>query len=370
MRSPESGVHLAPLTTLGLGGPARWYARAESEDDVREAHAWAGRRGVPLFVLAGGSNVVIADEGFDGLVLHVALRGVSQARDGDDVLVTAAAGEGWDDLVAQTVRQGLSGLECLSGIPGTVGGTPIQNVGAYGQEVAQSIASVSVFDRAGDAQSALAAEACEFGYRTSRFKTREAGRFIVCAVTFRLRHGDATVAYPDVVDHLSRRGTTSPAIRDVRDAVLEIRRSKGMVLDAGDVDTRSVGSFFTNPVVTEHVVDELASRVGLRVPAYAAGPGMRKVPAAWLLDQAGFSRGYGAGAVGLSSKHPLAIINRGDGSARSVVTFAVDIKRRVAERFGITLVPEPTFVGFGDDEDVGYLVRGSREPGCGGTVQP
>jgi UDP-N-acetylmuramate dehydrogenase len=177
-----------------------------------------------------------------------------------------------------------------------------------------------------------------------------------------LGHGDATVAYPDVLDYLARHGDTSPTLRSVRDAVLEIRKTKGMVLDPEDADTRSVGSFFTNPVVAEHTVGDLTTRTGRRVPAYPVGPGMLKVPAAWLLEQAGFSRGYGMGAVGLSSRHPLAIINRGDGAARAVVALAVEIKRRVAERFGVSLVPEPSFVGFGDDEDIRYLVSGRGTP--------
>ena len=359
MRLPEAAVGLAEFTTLGVGGPARWCARAESVDEVREADAWARQQGMPFVVLAGGSNVLIADEGFDGLVLRMCTRGVSQQSDGDDVLVTAASGECWDDLVAWAVARGLAGIECLSGIPGTVGGTPIQNVGAYGQEVSSSIASVTAFERHTAKTHVFTADACDFGYRSSRFKSHDAGRFVICDVTFRLRAGRPTVTYPDLLRHLAERGISSPTLADARNAVLTVRRSKGMVLDAGDVDTRSVGSFFTNPVVGEDQVDEITRQVNQRVPAYPAGPGRMKVPAAWLLEQAGFGRGFGVGPVGLSSKHPLAIINRGGASAREVVAFASDVKRRVADTFGVILVPEPTFIGFGDADEVEYLIAGT-----------
>jgi UDP-N-acetylmuramate dehydrogenase len=219
-----------------------------------------------------------------------------------------------------------------------------------------------VFDRVTKTTERLTAEACEFAYRTSRFKASDAGRFVVCEVTFRLRPGSATITYPDLLKYLEERGTGTTTLDDARNAVLAVRRSKGMVLDAADVDTRSVGSFFTNPVVAEAVVLDVERQAHEGVPTYPAGPGRVKVPAAWLLERAGVGRGYGTGAVGLSGKHPLAVINRGGASARAVVTFAADIKRRVAERFGVSLVPEPTFLGFGDDEEVGYLVGGHDGP--------
>ncbi len=357
MRSPEPGLRLAGLTTLGVGGPARWYARAESVHEVREADAWAREQGMPLTVLGGGSNVLIADEGFAGLVMRVCSLGISHSSDGADVLVKAAAGESWDDVVAWAVAHELAGIECLSGIPGTVGGTPIQNVGAYGQEVSRAIESVVVFDRTTRTTMPLAPEACEFGYRTSRFKTRDVGRFVICEVTFRLRRGVPTISYPDLIRYFGERGMRMPTLADVRNAVLTVRRSKGMVIDVTDVDTRSVGSFFTNPVVAEDAVDEIERQVHQRPPAYAAGPGLMKVPAAWLLEHAGFRRGYGKGSVGLSSKHPLAIINRGGASARAIVGFAAAIKRSVADKFGVSLVPEAAFIGFGGDDEVRYLIE-------------
>src|SRR6266545_938538 len=240
---PRADVPLAPFSTLGVGGAARWFARAESVEDVAAAHRWCEQRNSPLLVLGGGSNLVIADRGVDGLVLQIALRGVDVASIEDDTFVTAAAGEPWDALVSDVVARGLAGLECLSGIPGSVGGTPIQNVGAYGQEVAGVIESVTAFDRNEQRGVALPASECGFAYRMSRFKDRDVGRFVVCQVTFRLRPGSPTITYPDVIEYLSRQATGSPTVRDVREAVLNIRRRKGMVIDAADPDTRSVGSF-------------------------------------------------------------------------------------------------------------------------------
>jgi UDP-N-acetylmuramate dehydrogenase len=351
-------VPLAPFSTLGVGGAARWFARAESMADVAAAHQWCVKRGSPLFVLGGGSNLVIADEGVDGLVLQIAMQGTHVAPIGDDTFVTAAAGETWDALVAEVVSLGLAGVECLSGIPGSVGGTPIQNVGAYGQDVAETIHEVLAFDRAEGGLATLSGADCGFEYRNSRFKREDAGRFIVCAVTFRLRPGEGAATYPDLVRHLEAAGITSPSVSDVRNAVLAIRRQKGMVLDASDADTRSVGSFFMNPVVPRDTHARIAgSESAGPVPGFALASGDMKIPAAWLIERAGFAKGYESGKVGLSSKHPLAIVNRGGASARDVVDLAVRIKRGVADQFGIWLRPEPMFVGFGDDAGVDYLLR-------------
>jgi UDP-N-acetylmuramate dehydrogenase len=360
--APAADVPLAPLTTLGVGGAAGWFARASSAADVAAAHAWADARRLRLFVLGGGSNLVVADEGFDGLVLQIALGGVSTtSRDGETV-VRAGAGEPWDALVAFTVERGLAGIECLSGIPGTVGGTPIQNVGAYGQEVATVIDAVTVFDRRERHTIALAASECGFAYRMSRFKAQDAGRFVVCDVTFRLRPGSPTLAYPDVIDYVSRHGTSSPDVGSVRAAVLAIRARKGMVIDAADPDTRSVGSFFMNPVVDRATLDRIASGVPdgadtsrPRVPHFMMDNDTVKIPAAWLIEQSGFARGHVDGRAGVSTKHPLAIINRGGATARDVIRLARRIRAAVSDRFGIALRPEPVFVGFDDDPDVQYL---------------
>ena len=352
--SSEENIPLAPLTTLGVGGAARWFARASSTADVAAAHEWADAHGVPLFVLGGGSNLVVADEGFDGLVVQVALGGVNaEQRDGSAV-IRAGAGEPWDELVAFVVNRGLAGLECLSGIPGTVGGTPIQNVGAYGQDVAAVIESVTAFDRQDKRTLALTASECGFAYRMSRFKGQDAGRFVVCDVTFRLRPGLPTVTYPDVIDYVSRQGITSPDVGSVRAAVLAIRRRKGMVIDATDPDTRSVGSFFMNPVVDRAVFERIAPHA----PHFMMDNGSVKIPAAWLIEQSGVARGHVDGHVGVSTKHPLAIINRGGATARDVVRLACGIKRAVIDRFGVALRPEPVFVGFAGNPDIEYLLRG------------
>ena len=366
---PQENVPLAPLTTLGIGGQARWFARATSIEHVIAAHGWAASRSAPLFVLGGGSNLVIADEGFDGLVLQVAISGVRALLGGDVVSVAAGAGESWDALVEFAVRRGLAGIECLSGIPGTVGGTPIQNVGAYGQEVSTVIEWVDAFDRVTQGTVRLSQAECGFAYRMSRFKRQDAGRFVICEVALRLRAGaPPTLTYPDVVEHLSKQDIASPDVRAVREAVLSVRRRKGMVIDAADPDTRSVGSFFMNPVVDRAQLERVASTSGAdlssrgadlsgpRVPHFVMQNDQVKIPAAWLIEQSGFGRGHVDGAVGLSTKHPLAIINRGGATARDVIRFARRIKSTVVDRFGIALRPEPVFVGFNsDDADVTFL---------------
>jgi UDP-N-acetylmuramate dehydrogenase len=338
-----------------VGGHARWFARADSREDVEAVYAWCRERGIDLFVLGGGSNLVIADDGFAGLVLQIALRGIDVTRNGEDTIVRAAAGEPWEDVVELAVSRGLAGLECLSGIPGTVGGTPIQNVGAYGQEVSDVIDAVTVFDRSASTVVRLTAADCGFGYRTSRLKGDDRGRFIVLEVTFRLCRGNPTVTYADVIAQLA--GSPSPDLADVRAAVLAIRRRKGMVLDPADPDTRSVGSFFMNPVVPGAVHERLAASAGpgQSVPAFMLPSGDVKIPAAWLIERAGFNKGYSAGRVGLSTKHPLALVNRGGAMARDVLDLATRIKRQVVDRCGIWLRPEPVFVGFRSDPRVEYL---------------
>ena len=345
----QERVPLAPLTTLGIGGPARWFARATHVEDLPAASEWEGES---LLVLGGGSNLVIADEGFGGLVLQIAIGGVHVTADGDDVLLRAGAGERWDAVVASAVEQDLAGIECLSGIPGTVGGTPIQNVGAYGQEVATVIEWVAAFDRVKRAAVRLSRNDCGFAYRTSRFKREDAGRFVIAEVAFRLRRGaPATVTYPDVVDHLAKQNIQCPTVQSVRDAVLRIRHGKGMVLDAEDPDTRSVGSFFMNPIVDRTTFERIAP-----APHYLMDNDGVKIPAAWLIQQSGFARGHVDGAAGLSTKHPLAIINRGGATARDILRLAHRIKLVVRERFDINLRPEPVFVGFSpDDDDVAFL---------------
>ena len=346
---------LAPLTTLGVGGPARWLLRARTIADVEHAHRWSVSNGAPLFILGGGSNVVIADEGFDGLVVHVDVRGRDYAHEGTETMVTVGAGESWDETVAECVARGLAGLECLSGIPGTVGGTPIQNVGAYGQEVASCIDHLTAFDRQNGALATLTGRDCRFSYRTSRFKQTDSARFVICTVTFRLRAGLPTTTYPDIIEYLARSGVSAPDVEHVRNAVLAVRRRKGMVIDPGDPDTRSVGSFFMNPVVAEGVRDRVGALAGAQPPAFPADGGRVKLPAAWLIERAGFRRGDTEGNVGISTKHTLALVNRGGATARDVLRFAARIKRGVVDRFGISLRPEPVFVGFSRNHDLEFL---------------
>lgn len=354
---PQAGVPLAPLTTIGIGGVARWFVRATDVEDVAAAHRWCGEERVPLVVLGGGSNLVVADEGVGGLVVQIAIPGIDIEVHGTEAVMQVGAGEPWDEIVAAAVARGLAGLECLSGIPGSVGGTPVQNVGAYGQAVAASITAVTVFDTRSASVTTLTGAECGFGYRTSRFKREDAGRFIVCDVRFALRPGPPTVTYPDVITYLEQSAIPSPTLDEVRRAVLSIRRRKGMVIDESDPDTRSVGSFFINPVVADTVHAGLASASGGPVPGFPMPGGQFKIPAAWLIERSGFPRGYESGRVGLSSKHPLAIINRGGATARNVLELAGRIKRQVADRFGIWLRPEPAFIGFINDADVMYLLK-------------
>ncbi|MGH9457959.1 MAG: UDP-N-acetylmuramate dehydrogenase [Thermoanaerobaculia bacterium] len=348
----RESVPLAPLTTLQIGGPARWLVEAESEEEMRAALAWAAMRGVEAIVLGGGSNVVIADEGFDGLVVLNRIRGVTFSEDG---LVRSGAGEEWDGLVASAVDRDLAGIEALSGIPGLVGATPIQNVGAYGQEVAETIAGVEAIEsRTGKPRTFTNAE-CGFAYRNSIFKSDARGEFVITSVTFRLSPGGApALRYPELQREVEARFGAHPTLAQVREAVIAIRKKKGMVLDPADPDTRSDGSFFTNPIVGEEDYREVARRAlaldaGLtedRIPAFPAGEGLVKLSAAWLIERAGFTKGYGDGRVGLSTKHTLAIVNRGGGTAAEVLALMGTIQRTVAQRFGVLVTPEPNFVGF------------------------
>ena len=345
----QEHVPLAPLTTLGIGGPARWFARATHVDHLAAVAEWQGGS---VLVLGGGSNLVISDEGFSGLVLQIAIGGVNTTQHGEDVILAAGAGESWDSLVDSAVKQNLAGIECLSGIPGTIGGTPIQNVGAYGQEVATVIEWVAAFDRLTRAAVRLSRDDCGFAYRMSRFKREDAARFVIAEVAFRLKPGaPPTVTYPDLVDYLAQQKIQCATVRYVRDAVLQIRRRKGMVLDAADSDTRSVGSFFMNPVVDRTTFERIAP-----APHYLMDNDGVKIPAAWLIQESGFARGQVDGAVGLSTKHLLAIINRGGATAGDILRLARRIKLAVRERFDINLRPEPVFVGFSpDDDDVAFL---------------
>ena len=357
--TPQTDVSLAQWCTLGIGGPARWFVRAQNEGEVRSALAWARDKGVDAHVLGGGSNVVFADEGFDGLVLQIDVRGIDRTVTGGRPTWTAGAGESWDDFVAIAVDENAAGLECLSGIPGLVGGTPVQNVGAYGQDVSGVIGCVHVIDRLTGEALVLDAGDCGFGYRTSRFK-RE-GAFIVSRVVFTLHSdGKPTVTYADVVAHFERLGEPQPTLKDVREAILDIRRRKGMVIEPSNPAHRSVGSFFVNPVITSNHFARIRERFTQDVvPHYPMATGAVKVPAAWLIEQAGFPKGLRRERVGVSPFQAQAILNHGGASARDVVALAADIKRAVWNMFTISLVPEPVFVGFSPTQELRWLVASS-----------
>ena len=353
-------VELAPYTTLRLGGPAARLVEARSEEELVRAVREAGER---VMVLAGGSNVVVADDGVPGTVVRVSTRGVARrdatgsagaprtgaagAPDRSPVLLEVQAGEPWDPFVDRTVAEGLAGLECLSGIPGSVGATPIQNVGAYGQEVGDTVVGVRALDRRQDAVRELDGEACAFGYRTSAFK-REPGRYVVLAVTFALAPGglSAPIRYPELARRLGVEVGERAPLHAVREAVLALRRAKGMVIDPEDPDSVSVGSFFTNPVLSPEQLAELRARTDADPPAWPQPDGTVKTSAAWLIERAGFGRGYGDPAtIAISSKHTLALTNRGAGTTEQLVALARTIAAEVERRFGVRLVPEPVFVG-------------------------
>jgi UDP-N-acetylmuramate dehydrogenase len=347
----RQNISLAPLTTLKIGGEARFFARVVSEEQVAETLEFARKKGLPVFILGGGSNVLIADNGFDGVVLQIALKGITAEGN----YVAAAAGEEWDDFVSHCVEKNLAGLEDLSGIPGFVGATPIQNVGAYGQEVSETITAVRVYDRETFAIKTLSNAECGFSYRSSIFNTTEKGRYIVLAVTFSLTpDGAPSIRYADLKKYFAEKNNATPSLKEAREAVIDIRSRKSMVISADDPNSKSAGSFFKNPIIDkEHYqkIQEIAEKTGLieaglPAPNFPAAGEQVKIPAAWLIEKSGFQKGYVKGNAGLSANHTLALINRGSARARDILDLKDEIQRRVFERFGITLLPEPIFIGF------------------------
>lgn len=348
----QENVTLAPFTTLKVGGKARFFVSARTEKEVLDAVRFAEINDLKMFVLGGGSNVLISDEGFNGLVLQVNLKGIekSAAPDGK-VLVTAQAGEDWDDFVAHCVNEDLQGIECLSGIPGFVGGTPVQNVGAYGQEVSETIERVRVFDRRSGEFLELTNADCGFSYRTSIFNSVYRDRFIVLAVTYALeKNGSPKIVYKDLQNFF---GDRTPTLRETRDAVRRIRAEKAMLVRQGGLDAQSVGSFFKNPIVSKDVLRRIEKNLadeGVNdVPHFPVADNSIKIPAAWLIENAGFRKGFTKRRAGLSTRHTLALTNRGGASAREIVELKNEIQARVKEKFGIELVVEPVFVGFKDE---------------------
>lgn len=365
--SPPSYIReyepLARHTTLELGGPARYFAEVTDEHTLLDCIRWGTERGLPLEVIGGGSNLVIADAGFDGVVIKIALQGlkihrpVARVPRAGEVIVGAASGESFDALVQTTVECGLKGLECLSGIPGLVGATPVQNVGAYGQEVADTIRSVRVVDRVSLRTATLPADGCHFTYRDSLFK-QQRERYIVLEVTFALRAGGESAPRHDQVRQalvvMPQAGVQSTSPARVREAVLALRRMKSMVVDPTDPNHRSVGSFFMNPVLSPTAAEEVFARAvsqGITlhpddVPRFP-GPGWgTKLSAAWLIEHAGVAPGFRLGAVGVSTNHVLALVNHGGGTTGELLVLARHVRNSVREVFGVSLEPEPAFIGF------------------------
>lgn len=342
----QHDVPLAPLTTLGLGGPAKYLVRAQSEQQVVDALQWAADQELPVAVLGGGSNLIVPDAGYRGLVIQMAIEDLSFRGTG---AVRAGAAVPWEKVVDGAVSRRWAGLECLTGIPGSTGATPIQNVGAYGQEVAEVIERVCVIERGTLQPRELTPVQCRFSYRDSTFK-RQPDRFVVTRVDFALRpDGPATVRYAELAEHVS----PDASLEEVRQAVLRLRRLKSMVIDRDDPNRRSAGSFFLNPVVAtadaERIVEE-AVREGLvgdpdEVPLHQVGDGRTKLAAGWLIEKAGMTKGMRRGAFGVSTRHALALVHHGGGTTAELLDFAREIQTRVEQRFGVRLQREPRLLG-------------------------
>jgi UDP-N-acetylmuramate dehydrogenase len=332
----SENIPLAPYTTFKIGGPARYFCEAEAESDVITALTFAKDKSLPVFILGGGSNLLVSDSGFDGLVLRIAIAGEPLLAE-EDMIITAPAGMDWDAFVAFCVGNNLAGVECLSGIPGLVGGTPVQNVGAYGQEVAQTIISVRALNRITGEIVEISNAECGFSYRTSRFNSTEIDTWIILGVTYKLiENGAPNLTYRDLQDAF----THTPTLAEMRETVIRIRSQKGMVIREGEPDCQSAGSFFKNPLVPQELAPEGA-------PGWPSEK-MVKVPAAWLIEQAGFPKGYKKGNAGLSTRHTLALTNRGGATAAEIYDLMTEIQSGVWKKFGIHIHPEPIFLGFAE----------------------
>jgi len=340
---------LNSFTTFAIGGPARYFAEAQTEAEIVEAVAWAREQKLPFFVLGGGSNLLVADAGFDGLVLRVLVPGFEHVACEDGMThFVVGAGVSWDDAVRGFVKANCAGAECLAGIPGTVGGTPVQNVGAYGREVGELIVRVRAYDTVDAVWREFAAAECEFAYRHSRFNAQDLGRYIVSKVEYRLQAGGAAeIRYAELRRTLEAEGGAL-TLRHVAETVCRLRQSKGMLMVEGDPNCCSAGSFFKNPFVSPETIAVIAKVAGKEPPSFAApeAPGRMKVPAAWLIEQAGFTKGYRKGNAAVSAKHTLALVNCGGATAAEVMALAEEIGAGVEARFGIRLQMEPVRLGF------------------------
>jgi len=345
----HENLPLAPFTTFKIGGPARFFVEARTTSEVSEALRFAQSKNLPLFILGGGSNLLVSDSGWPGLVLKVGITGIEERREDDKLMFEAGAGEDWDTFVARAIACNCFGVECLSGIPGNVGGTPVQNVGAYGQEVSETIASVLVLDLKDGQMRELCNQACGFAYRSSIFNSSERGRFIILRVTYALTpEGEPLLRYSDLQRYFSA-APKRPSLSEVRAAVRAIRSEKGMLITLDDPDCRSAGSFFKNPILSEAQYCDLCQRaeaMSLHVPRYPALEQQHKISAAWLVERSGFAKGYTLGEAAISKKHALAIVNRGNASAADVVALKEQIQEKVLKDWNVELQPEPVFVGF------------------------
>jgi UDP-N-acetylmuramate dehydrogenase len=347
----QENIPLAPFTTFQVGGPARYFVEAHSQQEAKDAVVYAAEHRLPLFVLGGGSNLVVSDSGWPGLTLKISIVGTEFEGDLKKMRFQAGAGENWDSLVALAVSKNCGGIECLSGIPGTVGGTPVQNVGAYGQEVSETITSVHALEIATGKSVEMANADCGFAYRTSIFNTTQREQYIVLEVAYLLHRNIAPkIEYADLKKFFAS-STTQPTLQQVRDAVRSIRQSKAMLIVAGDEDCRSAGSFFKNPIVSHAEADRiqtLAEKLapGKPLPRYPAADGRVKLAAAWLVEQSGFHKGYEKGPVGISRKHTLAIVSREGATAKDIFALKDEIQKKVFDQWGVSLQPEPVFVGF------------------------
>ena len=351
----QENVPLAPRTTLQIGGPARYFVEAANKAEVREAVRWAQAKNLPLFVLGGGSNLVVSDSGWPGLVLKIGVLGVDESGSGNCARFEVGAGEEWDRFVSHAVAKNCAGVECMSGIPGSVGGTPVQNVGAYGQEASESIVSVTALDTTNLELKEIPSAECEFSYRTSIFNSTQRDRYIILRVTYELTPGGPpSVRYADLLRHFAA-WSGQPTLAQTRDAVRTIRAGKAMLITPGDEDCRSAGSFFKNPVLSETEYQQLLARAAVRqlqVPSYPMSSSQRKISAAWLVEHSGFAKGFTFGRVGISRKHALALVNRGGATASDIFELKFMIEQRVSEQWGVQLMPEPVFVGFEDEPSV------------------
>lgn len=349
MMEIRENVLLGPYTTLQVGGPASYFVEPAKECEVIEALHWARAKAVPVFVLGGGSNLLVSDAGFKGLVLHMNIAGIDAHEDGAKQIYSAGAGVEWDALVQRAVADNCAGMECLSGIPGTVGGTPVQNVGAYGQDVSETIVRVCAVNTVTAERVEFDNAACGFSYRQSRFNGKDLGSYILTRVDYALTpNGAPKIAYADLKRTFSDKPASSamPTLSETRDAVLKIRRAKGMELDEDDLDSRSAGSFFKNPVVSLAEYERIAANSPVAVPHFDSGPGQVKLAAAWLIEQSGLAKGFALGPMAISSKHTLALTNRGGATAADVLRMKAFVQSRVGQRFGVELRPEPVMLGF------------------------